>query len=117
MKTLIKDELREDCERFFPRGSTVYTILRHVSSSGMTRVISLVTIDKDGVVLHPNYSAAKFLKMRLTTKHGSDGIVVTGCGMDMGFHLVHNLSSALYGKNADGSYNKEGAYSLKQVWL
>lgn len=46
--------------------------------------------------LHPNHSVAIALGMR-RAKRG-DGLVVGGCGMDMGFHLVYELSHALYGE-------------------
>ena len=36
-----------------------------------------------------------------------DSIVVRGCGMDMGYHVVHNLSHALFGEG----------YNLKHRWL
>jgi hypothetical protein len=39
-------------------------------------------------------------------KNGN-GLVVGGCGMDMGFHAVYTLSRILYN---DG-------YALKQRWL
>lgn len=73
-------------------GDTVYTILRHVSRSGMQREISVV-INRDGEMLHPNYSVAKALGYR---QGKSDGIIMGGCGMDMGFALVYNLSRALF---------------------
>lgn len=79
-------------------GDTVHTILDHVSSSGMTRHIRVVLLScEDGkpVDLHPNYSVARALDLR-QAKRG-DGLIVGGCGMDMGFHLVNSLSYALYG--------------------
>jgi hypothetical protein len=39
--------------------------------------------------------------------HHSGGIVVNGCGMDMGFHLVSVLSWSLYG--AEGTLKQEWA--------
>ncbi len=96
-----KDKLRA----ILPKGSTVYTILRHVSASGMSRRISVITIDKDGMPRSVDYYAATALDW----KHAidDDGVTVGGTGMDMGFHLVHTLAHALYG---DG-------YALKHDWL
>lgn len=77
-------------------GDTVYTILRHVSRSGMLREIGIVLLQADGsrtVDLHPNYLVAKALGERIGKR---DGIVVEGCGMDMGFHLVYNLGRVLW---------------------
>lgn len=91
---------------WFPKGSTVYTVLRHVSDSGMSRQISVVAILGKDDVRHPNYSAHKALGYHL--KNGfNDSLTVKGCGMDMGFEVAYNLAYALYG---DG-------YALKHSWL
>ena len=97
-------------QEWFPKGSTVYTILRHVSRSGMQRTIGVVAIlDKgtDGYqdIRHPNYATSKALGYTLDKQR--DGVKVNGAGMDMGFHLVDSLSHALYG---DGK-------SLNHRWL
>jgi hypothetical protein len=87
------DQLRE----WLKPGDTVYTILEHVSRSGMSRTIRVVVpyVRDDGRIdhLHPNYSVAKAIGAR----RKGDGIVMGGCGMDMGFALVYELSSVLYG--------------------
>jgi len=88
----------------------IYTILRHVSDSGMSRDISLLYI-KGNSVYHLNYSVALALGDRLVSRNGSDAIRVHGTGMDMGFHLVYNLSSVLYaGQDRAG-------YVLSHRWL
>lgn len=73
-------------------GDTVHTLLRHVSRSGMQREIGVVLL-KDGIDLHPNHAVACVLGKRLGKR---DGVIVGGCGMDMGFHLVYNLSYVLF---------------------
>lgn len=82
----------------------VYTVLRHVSRSGMTRVIQPIVM-LDGEPYYLRASVADLLDYKLSKKH--DGLIVYGCGMDMGFHIVYQLSSELFG---DG-------YKLKQRWL
>lgn len=94
------DQLRE----WMPKGSTVYTILRHVSRSGMRRSIGLVVF-KDGYALHPNYRTCEVLGRRQSKD--DDGVICDGGGMDMGFDLVYSLAHKLYG---DG-------YALKHQWL
>ena len=113
-KKQIKEQERqamiEQLKLIMPEGSKVYTCLRSVSQSGMTRNISLIVFKKDpqgDYTLHPNYTASKLLGWKLTSKFGHDAIRVSGCGMDMGFHLVYTLGQILYG---DG-------YKLKQEWL
>src|SRR3990172_2873899 len=82
----------EKLREWIKPGDTVYTILRHVSRSGMQREIGIVLL-KDGTDLHPNYLVAKALGERVGK---FDSVIVGGCGMDMGFHLVYNLSRALF---------------------
>ena len=69
---------------------TIYTVLRHVSSSGMQREISVKMIDA-GRIIHLDWLVSQALGYRLG-KH--NGIVMKGCGMDMGFALIDNLLHA-----------------------
>lgn len=112
MTKITKAEHAEQVARlreWFPKGSTVYTVLRHVSRSGMQRIISVVCLTTEGqkiIDLHPNYAVSKVIGR--TLKSGwHDGIVCNGCGMDMGFDLAYSLSCSLYG---DG-------YALNHKWL
>ena len=96
---------------YLAAGSRVYTILRHRSSSGMSRDISLVVADSDGRISDITYYAAAAMGDRLIERNGSRAIRVNGSGMDMGFHLVYNLSSVLFhGEDRAG-------YVLKQEWI
>jgi hypothetical protein len=67
---------------------TIYTVLRHVSSSGMQREISVKMIDA-GRIIHLDYLVSTATGKKLG-KHG--GIVMKGCGMDMGFALVDGIN-------------------------
>jgi hypothetical protein len=119
-------------------GDTVHTILDHVSSSGMSRDIRLVLIKADDngqpYTLHPNHAAAVILGMPRARR--GDGLRVTGCGMDMGFHIVYTLSAALFPdgfecigencpsndhSNGDRNYSPHhhscGGYALRHRWL
>jgi hypothetical protein len=108
-----KEQIAEAKEWFTlncPKGSTLYTICESVSRSGMSRKIRLVVLKADKetgkiYTLHPNYSASVLLDKK--APKNSEGISVGGCGMDMGFHLVYSLASAIYG---DG-------YALEHSWL
>lgn len=83
-----KDKLRED----LPAGSTVYTVLHHVSRSGMVRHIGVRAI-ADGAPVFLDGLVAIALDEKQADR---GGIIMGGCGMDMGFSLVYNLSSALF---------------------
>jgi hypothetical protein len=133
-----KIEAIERLLRTVEPGDTVYTIARHVSRSGMQREISLVAVDRSAIVLPVesrdgiaklgrealttiDYWAARALGYRIGT-HG--GIVVGGCGMDMGFLLVYNLGRTLWPHGTDkphgrrnGQPDSEGGYALKHGWL
>ena len=56
---------------------TIYTVLRSVSKSGLSRSISFYVVDNNKEIVNIN-------KTR-------DGLIVKGGGMDMGFHVVHTL--------------------------
>lgn len=95
-------------------GDTVYTIVRHVSRSGMQRELGVVLLKVDEkatdpkfkiIDLHVNVPVARVLGWRVSKDR--DAVIVGGTGMDMGFHLVYELSHALFG---DG-------YALTHKWL
>lgn len=100
---------------YFNDTRTVYTILRSVSSSGMTRHISLVVagVNDEGKpdLYDITYLAAQALGDKLQERNGHRTIKVNGCGMDMGFHLVYNLSSVLF------KGEERAGYKLSQRWL
>ena len=119
-------ELRE----MLPPGTTVYTILRHVSSSGMMRVIEPVIV-VDGKVLRITWLVLKALERSSHKKY--DGVVIGGCGSDMGFEIVYHLGSVLYpngfdcaGSKCQGNdhfnrvetnHHRDGGYALEHRWL
>ena len=52
------------------------------------------------------------------------GLRVSGCGMDMGFHVVYNLGYALWPDGTpephgtrNGAPDSDGGYALKHRWL
>lgn len=108
-------------------GVTVYTILRHVSRSGMQRTISLRLARPDGGFYDLDHNAALAIGARLDRDRG--GIKMGGCGMDMGFELVYQLGRVMFpdgfklaegqhGRNGDKSgFDNDGGYAFRQVWL
>ena len=138
-----RDEAIARLREWIKPGDTVHTILDHVSSSGMSRAIRVVLIktgdDGQPITLHPNHAVGKALGLRHWTRQGrqQDALVLGGCGMDMGFHLVYSLASVLFrdsftctGKgcpsndhsNGDRDYtvgkpHSDGGYALRHRWL
>lgn len=97
------DEARARLLEWIKPGDTVYTICDHVSSSGMSRAIRCVLLSCENgraIDLHPNHAIGVVLGLSHWKRRGytQDALVVSGCGMDMGFHLVNSLSYALYGE-------------------
>lgn len=89
-----KDEATRSLRKLLRPGDTVHCILRHVSSSGMTRHIDFYIIRHNQLCFLSGY-IGKVLGYRRA--NNSDGLVVQGCGMDMGFSIVHSLGYALWG--------------------
>jgi hypothetical protein len=85
---------------------TIYTVLREVSRSGMTRYIDAYII-RANRPLCMSYEIANALNWTLGNGTNHQGIKVQGCGMDMGFHLVYSYAQLVF---------KDG-YKLKQQWL
>jgi len=101
---------------YLTEGATVYTVLRSVSSSGMSRTISL-KVAKGGQILDLTYFASVVLGWPLVEKNGSRALRVGGCGMDMGFHTVYSLASVLFRDKYEGQANAvDAGYSLQQAW-
>lgn len=103
-------------------GDTVYTVLRHVSKSGMQRRIDCYAIGKDRRL---QYLSGYMEALGLGKRGKKDqGLVVNGCGMDMGFHLVYGLGTTLWPngtKKPHGTRNGEpdsaSGYALKHEWI
>jgi len=70
----------------------VYTIVNHVSASGMSRVISCY-IAQDNEINNITFYVARATENKRDKKH--EGVKIGGCGMDMGFSLIYDLSYVL----------------------
>lgn len=93
-----------DLRAILKPGDVIYTTLRHVSRSGMQRVIDVHLI-QDNEPRWLGSLVAKALEYRFDDR--KQGVVVGGCGMDMGFHVVHNLGYRLYGQKVKEDPSEE----------
>ena len=99
------EELTQELRKVLKKDQTIYTILRSVSASGMMRTIDMFYVkDNNPTKIHYTTDKVFYLGKRDGKK---EGYRVSGCGMDMGFHLVNGLSSHLFN---DGYY-------LKHQWF
>lgn len=98
----------EYLKKILELGSTVYTVLVHVSKSGMTRhIMCLAVVDGDDGPEIVNISSHVAKVLGYSLDQSKNAVVVRGVGMDMGFHLVYNLSYELLGNG----------YFLEHKWL
>lgn len=105
-------------------GDRIYTAVTHVAKSGLSRSIK-VFVMVDNKPDNITNLVSKICGYRLDEKNG--GVKVSGCGMDMGFSVVYDLSYQLFregyatngiGRNGNTSgWDKDGGYALKQSWL
>lgn len=113
-----KREQREAVEQLkewgIRRGDMIYTVIRSVAPSGMSRTIDLYkfeSCDSHGEVSSFQLSrmAAKATGYKVAKgRFGNDnGVTVKGAGMDMGAHFVETLSYAMFGEER----------ALRQRWL
>ena len=107
-------------------GTVIYTKLDSVSSSGMSRRISVYAVmpakkGQPARIANITGAVANVTGDRVSDK---GGIVATGCGMDMGFAIVYALGHGLWPKGTkkphgdrNGAPDTSGAYALKHEWL
>lgn len=123
-RELERDEYRAKLREAIPIGSTVYTLCFNVSRSGMSRHVRVFVMrardwGKGKQTVEPwdcTGWVAKAIGERWNDRTG--GLVVSGCGMDMGFHVVQTLSYALHGTGEGkrcAKHRKETATATYQV--
>ena len=89
---------------------TLYTNLKSVSSSGMSRDMKVLAV-VEGEIVDVTYYVGKLDIGTIKERNGQRVIRVGGCGMDMGFHVVYSVSAVLYG------YEERGAYTIRHEWI
>lgn len=126
---MTKQEGIEHLKGLVKPGDTIYTILRHVARSGMSRSISPMVGFHD-----VSYAVAPLIGASIDQRHY--GVKVRGCGTDMGFEVVYLMGRVLWPNGFDcvgdrcpsndhsnGDTNrkphlhKDGGYALRQSWL
>jgi hypothetical protein len=107
--------------RWIKPGQGVTTVLTYRASNGMSRRLR-VAIAVEGRVFNITHYVADACGFRFNDSEGS--IVIGGCGMDMGFHVVYALGRALWPHGTpephsvrNGEPDSEGGYALNHLWL
>lgn len=96
MATATKQERTEALERLralISPGDTIYTQIKHVSRSGMMRIVQ-VYVFKDNEPRYLGFNVAEACGYPYDRNH--EGIKVGGCGFDAGFDVVYHLGSYLF---------------------
>lgn len=115
---------RAELKKLIKPGARIDLVLRSVSKSGMSRTISafIVVPAKKGAPAYLRNIDNLVADLIGWTNDG--GIKVTGCGMDMGFHLVYTLGALMWPKGTpkphgkrNGEPDRAGGYALKHNWL
>jgi hypothetical protein len=78
-------------------GDKLYTIVKSCSGSGTYRHIAVIAATPNVDNYSPVTNISNLVTDVLDWKwHDDDSVGVSGCGMDMGFHVVHELSERLF---------------------
>lgn len=103
-------EIAAELAALCPRGATVWTVLRSVSSSGMSRKLDFYVM-RDNEPRRITWQMCKLGIAGMRYDDKKEAATIGGCGMDMGFHAVYSLAARLYGTD------DRGAYSLTHRWM
>lgn len=119
-KAAVKAQAIANLLEFLKPGQKVFCNLRSVSASGMSRRISFHIIEGDDL------RGLDYLIARACDYKQSDkgGLIVSGCGMDMGFSVVYNLGAVIWPNGTpqphgsrNGQPDSAGGYALKSDWV
>lgn len=121
-----REEARGYLLELLKPGDTVYTLCSHISSSGTVRVLELLVpvIGDNGrpFIRNITWLACKAGGFSWSDRH--EGLKISGCGMDMGFHVVYHLGHALWPDGTpephgirNGVADSAGGYAIKQSWI
>lgn len=94
----IRNECINNLKNWIKEDDTIYYIVKNVSSSGMYRHIDFYKFDvADGKIVKSwlSYNIAKALDYPFKEKTNCVG--VSGCGMNMAFHVISQMAEALFG--------------------
>jgi len=88
---------REEAANWFNKnvtaGDRLYCIIRHVSKSGMKRIISVNAI-RNNEPIDISHAVAVLTDSAWDRDHY--GVIVNGCDMDMCFGLVYDVAGAVF---------------------
>ncbi len=90
-KALYVEQCRDTLKSLLPVKSTVWTCIRSVSKSGMSRNVSFHTV-VNGEIQNITYLVSVALRLKVT----GDLVKLVGCGTDVCYDCVYNLSRTIH---------------------
>ena len=112
-QTAERNEAIAELREMIQQGDTIYTTLKKVSASGMSRCID-VRVIKDNKPIWLSSRVA--LALGKTYDEKTQSVRIRDCGMDMGFAIVYNLARVLFPEEK-GTNQPDPAYLLNQKWM
>jgi hypothetical protein len=119
-KAAMKAQAIEYLHGLLKPGSEVLCSIRNVSRSGMSRRIDFYTVSGGDLVML-THKIADATDNRVSDK---GGLIIGGCGMDMGFAVVYHLGAVMWPNGTpephgrrNGEPDSEGGYALKHRWM
>lgn len=116
---LYKEQMKASLLEFIQPGTKIYTICDSVAKSGMSRKIRCFVV-RDNQIADITYTVSVVTGIKID----GGSLRVSGCGMDMGFHIVYTLGACLWPEGTDKPHGKRngeddsaGGYALKHSWL
>ena len=100
----VEEKAIHTLQELAPPASRIYVVVRYVSSNGMRRHMSFFAIQHNVPMCLDRLivDAGLFPWNKART-----ALLVSGCGMDMGFHVVYELAYLIY----------KNGYALYHSWL
>lgn len=112
-KRIYQEQAKESLRNILQHGDSVYCVLRSVWGGGEKRAIDFYVIKDNRPIWLSGYMASAMGWKRAKDR----GLVISGSGMDMGFHAVYCLASTLWPKGNTNRDDKDGGYLLKSEWM
>ena len=124
-KTKEQAEAIERLREWVKPGDIIYTVIRGVSSTGMTRYIDVYKFDystEDKRIYKTRLSGMIARAGIFSLNKKRECLTVGGCGMDMGHHVVYTLASALaytryHTEDKQDAAPYTNCYGLNHEWL
>ena len=102
-KKHIVEEAKLRLDNLINKGDTIYSIVKHTSTSDRTRSIAFYIV-KDNEIMDITWYISQAFDYPM---HKSGGLNISGSSMDLGFHVVETISRIKFNES----------YAINHQWL